>query len=78
MLGLFGFVQSALVYGSVQIKAVLDLLSGYLVMTDNWFSEFVFELVVDKKFVPDDVIKVLDQEPIVLPAWDPMGTLAKL
>ncbi len=45
-------------------------------MSDAWFSEFVFELVVDKQFVPDDVLAVLEQEPTVLPAWDPMGTLA--
>ena len=53
-------------------------LAGYFVMTDDWFTEFVFELVVDKQFVPAEVMAVLEQEPIVLPAWDPMGTLAKL
>ena len=47
-------------------------------MTDDWFTEFVFELVVDKQFVPAEVMAVLEQDPIVLPAWDPMGTLAKL
>ncbi|KAB0791799.1 hypothetical protein PPYR_03599 [Photinus pyralis] len=49
---------------------------GYLVMTTEWFKEFGFEVVVDKKFVPQDVLNVFDQDPIVLPAWDPMGTLA--
>ncbi|KAF2899881.1 hypothetical protein ILUMI_06307 [Ignelater luminosus] len=49
---------------------------GYLVMTAAWFKEFVFEVVVDKKYVPDTVLDVFKQEPIVLPAWDPMGTLA--
>lgn len=49
---------------------------GYLVMTDEWFSEFVFEVVVDKKHVPRDILAVLEREPIVLPAWDPMGALA--
>ena len=47
-------------------------------MSDDWFTEFVFELVVDRQFVPADVMAVQDQEPVVLPAWDPMGTLAKL
>ncbi|KAJ8266289.1 hypothetical protein GJAV_G00128720 [Gymnothorax javanicus] len=49
---------------------------GYLLMTDDWFSEFVYELVVDKKFVSEEVLKVMDQGPVVLPAWDPMGALA--
>ncbi|CAH1231703.1 BLMH [Branchiostoma lanceolatum] len=50
---------------------------GYLVMTDDWFTEYVFEVVVDKKFVSDEVMAVFKQEPVVLPAWDPMGSLAK-
>lgn len=45
-------------------------------MTVDWFKEFMFEVVVDKKFVPKDVLDVFKQEPIILPAWDPMGTLA--
>lgn len=49
---------------------------GYLLMTSDWFKEFTFEVVVDKKFVSEDVLDVFKQEPIVLPAWDPMGTLA--
>ncbi|XP_060533576.1 bleomycin hydrolase [Cylas formicarius] len=49
---------------------------GYLLMTADWFNEFTFEVVVDKRFVPQEVLDVFKQEPIVLPAWDPMGTLA--
>lgn len=45
-------------------------------MTADWFKEFTFEVVVDKKFVPQEVLDVFKQEPIVLPAWDPLGTLA--
>ncbi|XP_042298668.1 bleomycin hydrolase [Sceloporus undulatus] len=50
---------------------------GYLIMTDEWFSEYVYEVVVDRKHVPEEVLAVMHQEPIVLPAWDPMGALAK-
>lgn len=50
---------------------------GYIVMTAPWFKEFVFEVVVDKKFVPEEVLEVFKQTPVVLPAWDPMGTLAQ-
>ncbi|XP_069617267.1 bleomycin hydrolase [Ranitomeya imitator] len=49
---------------------------GYLIMTDEWFSEYVYEVVVDKKHVPEEVLEVLKQDPVVLPAWDPMGALA--
>ncbi|XP_075052980.1 bleomycin hydrolase [Mixophyes fleayi] len=49
---------------------------GYLIMTDDWFSEYVYEVVVDKKYVPEEVMEVLKQDPVVLPAWDPMGSLA--
>ena len=50
---------------------------GYLVMTDSWFSEFVYEVVVDKSHVAEDVVEVLKQEAVVLPPWDPMGALAR-
>lgn len=49
---------------------------GYLTMTDSWFSEFVYEVVVSKKVLDKDTLDILKQEPIVLPAWDPMGALA--
>lgn len=49
---------------------------GYIVMTDAWFNEYLYEVVVDKKFLSKEVLAVLEQEPIRLPAWDPMGALA--
>jgi len=45
---------------------------GYLIMTDEWFDEYMFRLVVEKRFVPADVLQMLSQEPVQLPAWDPM------
>jgi bleomycin hydrolase len=45
---------------------------GYLTMTDRWFEEYMFRLVVNKKFVPANIIKVLDQKAIMLPPWDAM------
>ena len=45
---------------------------GCLIMTDEWFDEYMFRLVVEKKYVPEDVLKMLDQEPVMLPAWDTM------
>ncbi len=51
------------------------LKSGYkgnLIMTDEWFNEYMFRLVVERKYVPQDVLDMLNQQPIMLPAWDPM------
>ena len=45
---------------------------GHLIMTDQWFDEYMFRVVVDKKYIPSDVLKYLDQKPIMLPPWDPM------
>jgi bleomycin hydrolase len=45
---------------------------GNIIMTDEWFNEYMFRLVVDKKYVPADLMKYFDQKPILLPAWDPM------
>ena len=48
-------------------------------MSDQWFNEFVYEVVVDKSVVPQEVLDVLKQEIVVLPPWDGMGPLgAKL
>jgi len=49
---------------------------GYFLMSDQWFSEHVFQVVADRKYIPKHLLKVLDQTPIELPAWDPMGSLA--
>ena len=45
---------------------------GNVIMTDEWFNEYMFRLVAERKYVPADIIKMLDQKPIMLPAWDPM------
>ena len=46
--------------------------NGHLIMTDEWFDEYMFRLVVDKKYVPAATLKLFDQKPTVLPAWDPL------
>ena len=45
---------------------------GNIIMTDAWFNEYMFRLVVEKKYVPADVMALMSQKPILLPAWDPM------
>ena len=50
--------------------------SGFFTMDDQWFTDNVFEVVVPNSALPEDLAAAVDSEPIVLPAWDPMGTLA--
>ena len=48
---------------------------GCLIMTDEWFNEYMFRLVVEKQYVPEDILKMLEQTPVQLPAWDPMFSM---
>ena len=45
-------------------------------MNDNWFEEHVFEIAARRSDLSPELQEALDQEPIILPAWDPMGALA--
>ena len=45
---------------------------GNIIMTDEWFDNYMFRLVVEKKYVPADVLSLLNQKPVMLPSWDPM------
>ncbi len=45
---------------------------GNIIMTDEWFDEYMFRLVVEKKYVPDDIMALMKQKPVMLPSWDPM------
>ena len=49
---------------------------GFFVMNDNWFDEYVFEVAVRRSDLSAELQHAPEQEPIVLPAWDPMGALA--
>ena len=46
--------------------------NGFLIMTDQWFNEYMFRLVVESKYIPSATLKLFDQKPILLPAWDPL------
>lgn len=50
---------------------------GFFTMNDSWFDQHVFEVAVHKKYLPKKLLAALAAEPIVLPAWDPMGSLAR-
>ena len=46
--------------------------NGFLIMTNDWFNEYMFRVVLEEKYIPAGIRSLLDQEPIMLPAWDPM------
>ena len=45
---------------------------GFLIMTNEWFNEYMFRVVVEDKYIPSNLKAELNQKPIMLPAWDPM------
>ena len=45
---------------------------GNLIMTNEWFNEYMFRVVLNKKYIPANLQAMLNQKPIMLPAWDPM------
>ena len=49
---------------------------GFFIMDDSWFDEFMFEIAAQKSYLPENLQKALTLKPIVLPPWDPMGSLA--
>ena len=46
--------------------------NGYLIMTNPWFNEYMFRLVVDNKYVPENIMKVSQQKPIMVVPEDPL------
>jgi bleomycin hydrolase len=50
---------------------------GFYTMNDSWFDDYVFEIAARRPALPAELQAALDTAPIVLPAWDPMGALAR-
>lgn len=49
---------------------------GYFVMSDEWMDQYVYQIVVNKQYMSDELKAEQAQDPVVLKPWDPMGTLA--
>ncbi|MFO7969325.1 MAG: C1 family peptidase [Candidatus Izemoplasmatales bacterium] len=49
---------------------------GYYLASDSWFNKFVYQAVINKKYLSEKQLKAYDKKPIVLNPWDPMGSLA--
>ena len=50
---------------------------GYFVMSDDWFTEYTYQVVVHKKYLTAEELAAYEADPIMLEPWDPMGSLAK-
>ncbi len=49
---------------------------GYYVMSDEWFNEYLYQVVVHKKYLSEAQLAAYRAEPSPLEPWDPMGSLA--
>ena len=49
---------------------------GYFVMSDRWFDEYNYQVVVNKKYLSSKALEAYEMEPVRLNPWDPMGSLA--
>lgn len=50
---------------------------GYYLASDSWFDQYVYQAVVNKKYLSKEESAAWEEEPKVLKPWDPMGALAK-
>lgn len=52
--------------------------NGFDTISDAWFDEYVYQVVVDKRYLTDEERHVFEtEEARVLAPWDPMGSLAR-
>ena len=49
---------------------------GFYIMSDRWFDVYMYQIVVNKKYLSKEQLKAYEEEPTVLAPWDPMGSLA--
>jgi bleomycin hydrolase len=49
---------------------------GMYAMGDDWFSEYVYQVVVNKKYLTKEELAAYQDSPIELEPWDPCGSLA--
>lgn len=49
---------------------------GWFIMSDKWFDQYMYQVVVNKKYLSKQQKKALELPPIELKPWDPMGSLA--
>lgn len=50
---------------------------GYWTLYDSWFDSHVYNVIVHKKYVPEEILKIYEQDPVILPPWDPMYSVIR-
>jgi len=50
---------------------------GLWTLYDTWFDTNVYSIIVKKKYVPEEILRVLEQPPKILPPWDPMFSFVR-
>ena len=50
--------------------------NGFDTLSDAWFDQYVYQVVVERRFLSDEERAMLETKPISLEPWDPMGSLA--
>ena len=51
---------------------------GFYTMNDSWFDDYMFEIAAPREMLDQKMASGLESEPVILPAWDPMGSLARI
>lgn len=46
---------------------------GYWTMYDSWFDRYVFTIIIHEKYLPAEVLELLQTKPVILPSWDPLA-----
>lgn len=62
-------LMSVAAFGAASDGALDEQMIEY--MDDDWFDEYVYVVVIDKKYLSKDDSDLLDQKPVKLPMWDP-------
>lgn len=50
---------------------------GNYYMSESWFKDFTFQIVIDKKFLPKKIVPLINQKSTLLPYWSPFGALLR-
>ena len=48
---------------------------GFYIMSDRWFDEYVFKVIINKKHISNEILKQYEKAPIILSPWDQVGPL---
>lgn len=50
---------------------------GWFIIGNDWFDKHVFQVIIDRRFVPPSLLDLTKQKPVLLPPWDPFTDWTK-